>query len=105
MGPESYFILIYDIPSRELEVHEFEHDYHAAAEAYTEFERERRDEPGMEVLLVGADSIETIKTTHSHYFAKRADDLFQQFLDDLAPVAGGRVLASTRRRRKRARAH
>jgi len=81
MAPERYFILIYDIPSRALEIHEFHQDYNAAAEAYTEFEREHRHQPGMEVLLVGADSMETIKTTHSHYFAERADDLFRQFLE------------------------
>jgi hypothetical protein len=105
MGPESYFILIYDIPSRALEIHEFEHDYHAAAAAYTDFEREHRDDAGMEVLLVGADSMDTIKTTHSHYFAERADDLFKQFLDDIAP-SSGRVLARTKRRsRPRSRGH
>lgn len=105
MAPERYFILIYDVPSRELEVHEFEQDYSAAADAYTDFERRHRDEGGMEVLLVGADSIETIKTTHSHYFAERAEDLFQQFLDaDVAP-GGGRVLASTKKKRRRRRGH
>lgn len=96
MAPERYFILIYDVPRRELEVHEFESDYESATEAYTNFERTHRDAPGMEVLLVGADSIDTIKITHSHYFAERADDLFRQFLDDLAPDTGGRVLARTR---------
>lgn len=104
MAPERYFILIYDVPRRELEVHEFEHDYSAAAEAYTDFERHHRDAPGMEVLLVGADSIDTIKTTHSHYFAERADDLFQQFLDaDVLPPGGGRVLARAEKRGKRRR--
>lgn len=105
MAPERYFILIYDVPSRELEVHEFEQDYSAAADAYTDFERENRDSPGAEILLVGADSIETIKTTHSHYFAERADDLFEQFLDAEVVPAGGRVLATTRKRKRRRRGH
>jgi len=84
MAPERYFILIYDVPSRELEVHEFEQDYSAAADAYTDFERENRD---------------------SHYFAERADDLFEQFLDAEVVPAGGRVLATTRKRKRRRRGH
>jgi hypothetical protein len=103
MGPEYYFILVYDIPSRALEIHEFEQDYNAAANAYTQFERENRDDPGTEVLLVGADSIETIKTTHSHYFAEKADDLFRQFLEDVgaAPESSGRLLMRTKRGKRR----
>ena len=82
MGPDLYFILIYNIPSRQLEIHEFEQDSVAAAEAYTLFEREHRDDRAVEVVLVGADSIGTIRKTHSHYFATQADDLFAQFLED-----------------------
>ncbi len=81
MGPDRYFILIYDIPSRQLEVHEFEEDYESAVDAYGRFEQEHRDERSIEVVLVGADSIETIHKTHSHYFAEHADDLFRQFLE------------------------
>ena len=104
MAPERYFILIYNIPSRALEIHEFESDYEAAADAYTDFEAEHRGDRSVEVVLVGADSIDTIKKTHSHYFAERADDLFQEFLEGVAPVVeagGGRVLAETRPRRRR----
>ncbi|HVE68707.1 MAG TPA: hypothetical protein VNB64_09030 [Solirubrobacteraceae bacterium] len=103
MAPERYFILIYDVPSRALEIHEFEQDYAGAADAYTGFEREHRNAGGMEVLLVGADSIETIKTTHSHYFAERADDLFRQFLEAETVPSGGRVLAATQKTRRRKR--
>lgn len=101
-GPEHYFILIYSIPSRELEIHELEQDSNAAAEAYSRFEVTHRDDPSTEVVLVGADSIETIHKTHSHYFAEHANDLFRQFLEgsweqparprrsSLKPVANGR---------------
>lgn len=81
MGPELYFILIYNVPSRQLEIHEFGGDYDAAAEVYSRIELEHREDGSMEVVLVGADSIETIHKTHSHYFAEHADDLFKQFLD------------------------
>lgn len=105
MGPDRYFILIYDVPSRELEVHEFEENYDGAVDAYGRFERQHRDDASIEVVLVGADSIETIHKTHSHYFAEHADDLFRQFLEGVAtPVGSGaasRARPSSARRRRR----
>jgi hypothetical protein len=103
MGPDHYFILIYDVPSRELEVHEFAEDYGAAVEAYDRLEKEHRQDRSAEVVLVGADSIETIHKTHSHYFAKHADDLFRQFLEGAAVPAGSdpRVMRMSRPRRRR----
>jgi hypothetical protein len=88
MGPDRYFILIYDIPSRQLEVHEFEERYEDAVEAYGNFEYEHRQDRSIEVVLVGADSLETIHKTHSHYFAEHADDLFRQFLEGATAPAG-----------------
>ena len=104
MGPDRYFILIYNIPSRELEVHEFEEVYDAAVGAYDQLEREHRSARSIEVVLVGADSIETIHKTHSHYFAEHADDLFRQFLEGaVTPVGAGtpRVVRSSGPRRRR----
>lgn len=91
MGPERYFILIYDIPSRQLEIHPFEDDCTAASDAYSQFELEHRQDHSIEVVLVGADSIETIHKTHSHYFAEHADDLFRQFLDATPGVHTERI--------------
>jgi hypothetical protein len=88
MGPDRYFILVYDIPSRQLEIHSFEEDYDAAVDAYDELEREHRRDRSIEVVLVGADSIETIHKTHSHYFAEHADDLFRRFLENAARPSG-----------------
>lgn len=108
VGPENYFILIYNIPSRELEIHPFEDDYTGAADAYTEFEEEHRGDKSTEVVLVGADSIDTIRKTHSHYFADRADELFRQFLEgveDAESSPSGRVIARARPRAARRRAH
>jgi acylphosphatase len=104
MGPDHYFILIYNIPSRQLEVHGFEENYPAAVEAYDQFEREHRNDGSVEVVLVGADSIETIHKTHSHYFAQHADDLFRQFLEGASsPVSAsaGRVIRTSKPRRRR----
>jgi hypothetical protein len=45
-----------------------------AAETYASFERRYRYEDGYEVVLIGADSTETIKRTHAHYFGKNPND-------------------------------
>ena len=46
-----------------------------AAKQYASFERRYRYEDGYEVVLIGADSTETIKRTHAHYFGKDPNDL------------------------------
>lgn len=105
-GPERYFILIYDIPSRALEIHDFEEDFEVAADAYTRFELEHRDDRSVEVVLVGADSIETIHRTHSHYFAEHAEDLFRQFLEGVPVEAPPSARTIKRKRpRRRGRGH
>jgi hypothetical protein len=38
------------------------------AEEYAKRERENRGNRDLEIVLVGADSLETLKTTHGHYF-------------------------------------
>lgn len=68
-GPTSYFLLVYHLDTREVLVEKFGADERAAAVAYTEREHELRDEPAVEVVMVGADSLETVRKTHSHYFA------------------------------------
>lgn len=109
MGPELYFILIYNMASRQLEIHEFGQDHAAASDAYSTLELEHRHDHAMEVVLVGADSIETIHKTHSHYFADQADDLFRQFLDatpaSRAQQRARRTHRSGRTRRRGSVAH
>jgi len=83
--PEQYFILIYDVASRALQIEPFERDSDAAIDRYEELEEQHRGSDEIEVVLVGADSIETIKRTHSHYFVERFDDLFREFLESAAP--------------------
>jgi hypothetical protein len=50
-------------------------DAEAGAERYGEFERRYRFEDGYEVVLIGADSAETIRHTHAHYFGRTPNDL------------------------------
>jgi hypothetical protein len=49
-------------------------DVRAAAETYASFEERHRYEDGFEVVLIGADSTDTIKRTHAHYFGKDPND-------------------------------
>jgi hypothetical protein len=81
--PEQYFILLYHIPERQVQIMEFGRDLDAAVAAYSEQERIHRSEEAIEVVMVGADSIDTIKRTHSHYFAQTSEDLLDQFLSSL----------------------
>lgn len=43
-------------------------DYEAALIAYNKSEQQHQHDPDTEVVLLGSDSIETLKRTHSSYF-------------------------------------
>jgi hypothetical protein len=66
----SYFLLVYNKSSGELEIEEFAADADRAAAEYGQRERRFRDRSEIEVVLVGADSLDTVKKTHSHYFRR-----------------------------------
>jgi len=66
--PLVHFLLVYD---RKLQKLVFERPYTDPAEAlhaYEEMEETHRDERNMEIVLVGADSIETVMLTHGNYW-------------------------------------
>lgn len=68
--PLVHFLLAYD---RSLGRLVFEQPYAnpaAALRAYEELEEKHRDDQNMEIVLVGADSIETVMLTHGNYWAK-----------------------------------
>jgi len=67
-GKTVHFLLVYDHLKRELITEETFTDATAATTAYSELERRHEDEDQLEIVLVGADSIETIKRTHASYF-------------------------------------
>lgn len=81
--PDQYFLVIYDLEKQEVDVHEYASDFEEAAAHYAMYERRFAEQPLMEVVLLGADSIETIKKTHSHYFAKVGEELFDKLLAEL----------------------
>ena len=67
-GPTRYFILVYDLAMRHVDVHEYGVDVDAANAAYSRLE-DAYAGGKFEIVLVGADSIETIMRTHSPYFS------------------------------------
>lgn len=82
--PEQYFILIYHLPQKAVDILPYGADNRAATDAYGLFETQYRGDKEIEVILVGADSIETIQRTHAHYFAEiPTGDLFDSLLRDL----------------------
>ena len=64
-----HFLLIYDLRERTLEVKQFR-SAAEATEAYGEAELENLDSEDFEIVLVGSDSIETVRKTHGHYFSE-----------------------------------
>jgi hypothetical protein len=63
-----YFLLIYNRAHRHLQtVQEFA-DRNEAGRAYVAAERAAQGDPGLEIVLIGADSIDTIRRTHGQYF-------------------------------------
>lgn len=63
-----HFLLVYDLRARRLlEAQPFESADEAAV-AYGRAERDHVGDDGIEIVLVGADSLDTIRQTHGHYF-------------------------------------
>ena len=73
--PINHFLIVYDRRhARLVDFTPFGTDTDRAIEAYAETEREYRDRPDhedFEIVLVGADSRETLEQTHSRYFESR----------------------------------
>jgi hypothetical protein len=63
-----HFLLVYDLNAQRLIAQEQFEDGAEAARAYAEHERKYQGREDLEIVLVGADSIETIRQTHAHYF-------------------------------------
>jgi hypothetical protein len=63
-------LLIFDHGRSELSrVQEFGTDSKAAVKAYEAAELEHRHNNLIDIVLVGSDSIETVKMTHANYFS------------------------------------
>lgn len=74
-----HFLLIYDRRKDQLMSHEsFGEDADAAMTAYRAAEIEYRDRPEMDIVLIGSDSLETVRITHSTYFTGAAARVLQR---------------------------
>ena len=58
----------------------------AATAAYQQAEFEHHDDPDIEIVLIGADSLATIARTHGHYLAGNGDRL-EKYLERAAASA------------------
>jgi hypothetical protein len=68
-----HFLVARDVTRGETTVVEFD-DYDAAQDAYQEAEQQARGRPDLDVVLLSADSRETIERTHSSYFGTKSLD-------------------------------
>jgi len=82
----NHFLVVYDIPNGLAHVESFGRNYEDALGAYAEAEANHRDDGNIEVVLLGSDSVETLKRTHSSYFElaeKHVDRLVARELAEL----------------------
>jgi hypothetical protein len=64
-----HFLLVFDHEKgRLIDTQEFGTDSETAVAAYAAKERELQDQRLIEIVLVGSDSLETVKLTHANYF-------------------------------------
>jgi hypothetical protein len=68
-APLQHFLLVFDHDAgRLIDLQEFGTDGEAAVAAYSEREHEARERPRIEVVLIGSDSLDTVRLTHANYF-------------------------------------
>lgn len=76
-----HFLLIYDHNEQRLvDALDLGTRGEDAAHTYADYEERYRDEKGIEIVLVGADSLDTIRQTHAHYFSDSATEPFSELL-------------------------
>jgi hypothetical protein len=82
MSPDEikHFLVAYDPATGKTRVRSFGTDYDAAQAAYAEAERANADDERLDVVLLSADSLETIKQTHSSYFSGKRSPQLKELL-------------------------
>lgn len=75
-----HFLIVFDRDAQNvLEANRFT-DGEEAAERYAAMERQYGDQPDIEIVLVGSDSIETVRRTHGNYFGEDAGVPFRELV-------------------------
>lgn len=76
-----HFILVFDRSAGHLvEQLNFGTEAKAAVSKYEALEEQYRDSPHMDIVLVGSDSIDTVKITHANYFDGSAKHVYADVL-------------------------
>lgn len=89
----NYYLLIFDVDAGAmLDIEEFGSDFDAANERYVHWEkigRQRSSTKALEVVLLGAASLDVIRRTHSNYFdsTNGSETIAAQFQRLLASVS------------------
>lgn len=73
-----HFLIVCDIPTGTSQVRGFGTDYDAAQAAYAEIEGEVQGRGDLDIVLLGADSLEKVRRTHSSYF--QTEETFESLL-------------------------
>lgn len=77
MSPDEikHFLITYDPDTGSVDVRSFDTDYDAAQVAYSQVEQANGVDARLDIVLLSADSLETIKQTHSSYFRGKTNQL------------------------------
>lgn len=84
-----HYLVVYTIAEGVARVEEFGQDYPAALEAYAAAEARFREDDDTEVVLLGSDSLGTLKRTHSSYFELDDRHVDRVVAKDLAELGLG----------------
>jgi len=84
-----HFLVTFRTDANRASVRRFGRDYDAAQRAYAAAEREHQGDPNYDIVLLSADSLATIKRTHSSYFGAG-----ESTLRELLSTAGSTVRPS-----------
>lgn len=84
MSVIQHFLLVFDHRRDELvDQLYFGDDARAATVKYGELEKQFRDDAAIDIVLVGSDSIETVKVTHANYFSGMSKQKVDSALEGL----------------------
>jgi hypothetical protein len=73
-----HFLVVYNLAEGKAHVESFGTDYDRALAAYAQAEQDLENRESFDIVLLGAESIETIKRTHSSYF--HTEETFESLL-------------------------
>ncbi len=86
-----HFLLVFDHLQGKLQgVERFGSDAKKAVARYEELEKQFRHEQSMDIVLVGSDSLETVRVTHANYFEQETSSMvgIEQYLRKVSDLHG-----------------